>query len=221
MERDAGWKILLWDAPVRVVHWCFPLLIPALWWTWKTDRMAVHEALGYALLALLLFRLFWGFAGGGAARFASFVRGPRAILGYLKGAKAAPGHNPLGGWSVVALLALMSAEVALGLFTQDVDGLESGPLTPLVSYDRAEAARHWHGLVFDALFVLIGVHLAAVAFYALVKRDNLIAPMITGRKAVEEGTAVPARAPLWRAVLGAAVAALLAWWVSRGCPLWK
>lgn len=220
-DEARGVKVKLWDAPVRIVHWSFVLLIPALWRTWKADRMPLHETLGYILLALLLFRLFWGFAGSGPARFASFVKGPRGVVAYLTGKRREPvlGHNPLGGWSVVALLGLTTVEVVLGLFTQDVDGLESGPLTHFVSYDRAEAARHWHGLAFDALVVLVCIHVAAILFYLMVKRDDLVGPMVTGRKRVDREAAPPRFAPPWRLALGAAGAAALAYWVSRGLPL--
>lgn len=218
---DEALGVKLWDAPVRIVHWSFAILIPALWWTWKTDRMPLHETLGYILLALLLFRLFWGFAGSGPARFASFVKGPRGVLAYLRGKRREPvlGHNPLGGWSVLALLGLTSLEVVLGLFTQDVDGIESGPLTHFISYDLAEAARRWHGLAFDALVVLVCVHVAAILFYLLVKRDDLVGPMVTGRKRVAAEVEQPSVAPPWRLAAAAAGAAALAYWVSRGLPL--
>lgn len=221
-EGEGTRSLKLWDAPVRIVHWSVALLIPALWWTWKAGRMGLHETLGYVLLALLLFRLFWGFAGSSTARFTSFVKGPRAILRYLSGKGCAPvlGHNPLGAWSVVGLLALMLAEVALGLVTQDIDGIESGPLTRLASYEQADAARYWHGLLFDLLAGLVALHVAAILFYLVVKRDNLVGPMLTGRKRVAEAPAAPpVFAPAWRIGAGAAGAGLIAWWVSAGCPL--
>jgi cytochrome b len=213
-------RVRLWDAPVRIVHWSFVLLIPALWWTWRQGRMGLHETLGYVLLALLLFRLFWGFAGSGPARFASFVRGPRAILAYLTGRGARTlGHNPIGGWSVLALLGLMLAEVAAGLFTQDTDGIESGPLTRLISYEQADAARGWHRLGFYLILAMVAVHVAAILFYLVVKRDNLVAPMITGRKAVDADEPEPALAPAWRIAAGALAAGLIAFWVAKGCAL--
>lgn len=220
--EDAGpRRVRLWDLPVRIVHWSFVLLMPALWWTWRAGRMDLHQTLGHILLALLLFRLFWGVAGSAPARFASFVSGPRAVLAYARGRRARPllGHNPIGGWSVVALLSLIALEVAAGLFTQDTDGIESGPLARFVTYEQADSARFWHGLVFDALVVLIAVHVAAILFYRLVKRDDLVTPMLTGRKAVEGDIAEPAFVPAWRVAAGAAGAGLIAFWVSKGCPL--
>src|SRR6476661_2336880 len=119
-------RVKLWDFAIRLVHWSFVLLLPALWWTWKQGDIATHKLLGYVLLALLVFRIFWGLAGSDTARFAGFVRGPRAVGAYVRGlfskeAEPVVGHNPVGGWSVVALLSLLFAQTVVGLFTQDVD----------------------------------------------------------------------------------------------------
>lgn len=221
-----GQPIKLWDWPVRVVHWSFVLLMPALWWTWKSNQMALHERLGYLTLALVLFRLFWGLFGSEPARFATFVKGPRAIAAYLsklfsKHGEPSVGHNPLGGLSVIALLSLIVAEVGIGLFTQDTDGIESGPLTRYVSYDFADGARRWHGQVFDILLVFIALHLCAIAFYLVVKRENLIGPMLTGRRRLADTVRAPALAPWWRILPGAAIGLGAAWWVSLGAPLPK
>jgi len=219
MEDAFPERIKLWDWPIRLMHWSFALLMPALWWTWKTNDIQLHETLGYVTLGLLAFRLYWGFVGSSTARFASFVKGPGAIWRYLRGeSPASPGHNPVGALSVLILLGLMIAQVVVGLFTQDVDGIESGPLTYLVSYDTADAARHWHDLLFDVLLGFIVLHMCAIAFYALVKRDNLVGPMLTGSKRMAVDTP-PRFAPWWRIAVGAALSAGLAWWVSLGCPL--
>jgi cytochrome b len=220
-EAGAARPVLLWDLPIRLVHWSFVLLLPALWWTWRSGHLEWHDRLGYLLTALLVFRLFWGVAGSPTARFARFVKGPVSILRYLTGRSPKPvvGHNPIGGWSVILLLGLMIAQVVTGFFTQDIDGIESGPLTPLVSYDTAEAARGWHGLLFDLLVAAVILHVAAILFYLVFRRDNLVAPMITGRKAFDDGVEVPAVAPLWRALLGLGLGAGIAWWVSLGCPI--
>lgn len=225
VSTESG-RVKLWDLPVRIIHWSFVVLLPALWWTWKSGDMATHRLLGYVMLGLLVFRLFWGFAGSATARFATFVKGPRAVAGYMsrlfaKEGEPVIGHNPLGAWSVVALLGTLIAQVCLGLFTQDVDGIESGPLTYLVSYDTADAARHWHGLLFDALLWLVGIHLCAILFYLVVKRDNLIGPMISGNKRWPMPVAPQAGAPTWRIVAGIALAVAISWWVSQGCPIWR
>ena len=216
--------IRLWDAAVRVIHWSFVLLLPALWWTAEKGPMALHKQLGMVALALLILRLFWGFAGSSTARFSNFLKGPRAGLAYLrtlfsKSAEPAVGHNPVGGWSALALLVLLAAQTVVGLFAQDVDGLESGPLTPLVSYDMADQARHWHHLLFNVLLGFIALHIAAIAFYALVKRENLVGPMISGRRLYARPVKAPRFAPTWLALVGVAVAAAISWWVWKGAPL--
>src|SRR5215510_8334835 len=110
-------RVRVWDAPTRLVHWLIVAGVAISWWTGDTGRLEWHRWSGYGVLALVAFRLYWGFFGASTARFRQFVRGPRAITNYLRGAwPPAAGHNPLGALSVLALLALLAAQVALGLF---------------------------------------------------------------------------------------------------------
>src|SRR4051812_31713006 len=149
----------VWALPTRLVHWAMAALIPWSWWTAHTDQLDRHRLSGYALLGLLLFRLIWGFAGSETARFAAFVRGPKAICRYLRGeAPARAGHNPLGALSVVALLTAVAAQIGLGLFAVDEDGLESGPLSYLISFDTARTAAAIHHKMFWVLVALIALH---------------------------------------------------------------
>src|SRR5262249_26038896 len=145
-------RVRVWDLPVRLGHWSMVVLVALSWWTAKSGRMQWHRWSGYLLLGVVLFRLWWGFFGSSTARFACFVRGPRAILAYLRGtARASPGHNPVGALNVVALLGLLGVQIVLGLFAVDVDGIESGPLSEYVSFDAGRAAAHWHDTVFNVL----------------------------------------------------------------------
>jgi cytochrome b len=213
----------LWDGPTRLVHWALVALVGFAWWSAETDHLEWHRWSGYGVLGLLVFRLIWGFAGSASARFASFVRGPAATLAYVRtlpsrARKDLPGHNPLGAWSVLALLALLIAQVVTGLFAVDVDGLESGPLSDRVSFDLGRRFADWHAMSFTALKALVVLHLAAVAFYLAYKRADLIGPMITGRARFETGPELRF-APLWRALVAAVVAGLLAWWVAKGLRL--
>jgi cytochrome b len=210
-------RFTLWDLPLRLVHWSLVLLLPALWWTWHSGRTALHEKLGYITLAILLFRLYWGVAGSATARFAHFVKGPRAIAAYLRGRSPPPvGHNPLGALSVLLLLGLMIGEVGFGLFAQDIDGIEAGPLAQYVSYDTADWARGWHATLFNLILATVAVHVLAILFYLLVKRDNLVGPMVTGRKLIDPQIDPPTMAPFSRVIIGAVLAGAIAWWVSRG-----
>jgi len=219
----AAVQIKIWDKPVRAVHWAIVVLMPALWWTADSGDMTRHKQLGYLMLALVAFRLFWGVAGSSTARFAAFLRGPRAIISYASGlfgkeSAVVVGHNPLGGWSATVLLLLLATQIVIGLFAQDVDGIESGPLSYLVSYDTADAARGWHHFLFNVLLGFIALHIVAILFYLIVKRDNLIGPMISGRKNVAAGVTQPLFAPAWRVAAGVVGSAALAWWISAGAP---
>lgn len=184
----AGLRLRIWDAPLRLFHWALVLLIGALWWTGEARMLDWHRLAGYAVMALVLFRLIWGFAGSSTARFTAFLRGPRAVAHYVRGimfrrgAHGVPGHNPLGGWSVIAMLALLATQIALGLFAVDIDGLESGPFSYLVEFDTGRLAAEAHALLFDLLLILMALHVAAVAFYLIYRGDNLLAPMITGSR---------------------------------------
>ncbi len=212
-------RIRLWDWPVRLCHWSFVLLVPAMWWTAENDAIDIHVWLGVALFAVVLLRLIWGVVGSETARFSRFVKGPGAIAAYLRGAApAALGHNPLGAISVVALLGALSVQLAMGLVAQDEYGLVAGPLNRLVSYDTAEAITELHEDFFNVIVALIALHLAAIAFYQFVRRTGLVGPMLTGNKAVPAGVAAPkgaSAAATWGAV---AVTAAITAWVALGAP---
>jgi cytochrome b len=211
-------SVRVWDAPTRIVHWAIALLIPWSWWTASHDELERHRASGYALLGLLLFRLIWGVAGSETARFASFVRGPSAIGRYLRGSESAPlGHSPIGALSVVAMLAALAAQIGLGLFAIDEDGLEEGPLAHFVSFDSARWAAGLHHKMFWVIVALAALHIAAILFYRLVRGRRLVGPMVTGR--TRWAGAAPAMAPWWRTALVAAAAAAIAWFVANGARL--
>lgn len=213
----------VWDAPTRLVHWLFVFCVAFSWWTVENDRMDWHYWSGLTLLGLLVFRIYWGFAGPETARFAQFVKGPGAVLGYLPkllkpNYRAAFGHNPLGALSVVAILGALITQVSLGLFASDTDGLESGPLSRYVSYEVSKDAGDLHEDFFNVLLVLIGLHIAAIVFYLVIKRTNLIGPMFTGKRSAAnaEGPAAGiAPVPLWRFAIGVALALAAVWLVVR------
>ena len=214
-------RIAIWDLPTRIFHWSLVVLIPFSWWSAENHDLERHRWSGYAILGLLIFRLIWGFVGSSTSRFASFVRGPRTVFAYARGTgEKLLGHNPMGGWSVVAMLALLAAQVGLGLFASDDDGLETGPLNHLVSYSAAETITELHELLFNVLAALIALHVATVLFYLFVRRDNLIAPMLRGSKRLD---VEPAARQTMARPLVALVAAIIAFgimaWISKGAPL--
>lgn len=214
-HATAAQRVRVWDGFTRLAHWLLVALVSFSWWSAKTQHMDYHRYSGYALLGVLLFRIYWGMFGSSTARFANFIKGPRAVWEYVRSPSAgelSTGHNPLGAWSVVVLLSLLIAQVSLGLFAVDVDGLESGPLSSLVSFDLGRVCARLHGVVFNVLLGFIGLHLLAVLFYWLVKRDNLIAPMLTGWKTWH----LPSRArvefaPWWLGFIGILIAAGVVW----------
>lgn len=216
-------SIRVWDWPVRLTHWSFALLIPALWWSAENSQWALHKRFGLALLGLLVFRVLWGFVGTRTARFASFVKGPGAVLAYLRGQAGAAaetiGHNPLGALSVLGLLGVMAVQVSTGLFAGDPYDGATGPLNPLVGVMTADAITEWHEWFYWVVLGMVALHLTAITFYAVAKQNDLISPMVSGRKIVKgQGVEDNGSAPLGRFVMAAGLAAGLVFWIAYGAP---
>ncbi|MEO7773580.1 MAG: cytochrome b/b6 domain-containing protein [Steroidobacteraceae bacterium] len=216
-------QVRVWDAPTRLAHWGIAICFGVSWWTVETYRMEWHRWSGYVMLGLLLFRVYWGVFGSTTARFASFIRGPREIWAHVthlgtRSATDSMGHNALGALSVVAMLLMLVAQVTLGLFTVDVDGIESGPLSHLVDFDTGRLLAKYHGIGFTVLQWLIGLHIVALLFYTFYKRDRLIPAMITGNKpwqpGWDEASAALRFAPFWVFFVGAILAAGAAWYIT-------
>jgi cytochrome b len=208
----------VWDWPTRLVHWLLVALVLLSWWSAKTGHMDYHRYSGYTLLGVLMFRLYWGFFGGHTARFTQFVKGPSAIMAYLRAAPVIKsiGHNPLGALSVLVLLVLLLTQAGLGLFSVDIDGIESGPLSNLVTFDTGRILAKRHALMFNVLLAVIALHVVAIFFYLFVKRDNLIRPMIVGKKLLpSDATPTSISTPLLRVVVGLLLAAIVVWAVVR------
>lgn len=212
----------VWDLPTRLFHWSIVLLVGFSWWSAETGHMDWHYKSGLSALILLVFRILWGFVGGSTARFGQFLKSPMTAVAYLRRPKDAPlkgGHNPLGGYSVVAMLLALVVQVGTGLFTVDIDGIESGPLSYLVDFDQGRVAASVHHLAFSIVQVLVLLHVLAIAYYRLRDR-RLIVPMITGRdRQLAPGAAEVTGGGALRAIIVLAVALGLGWWVSLGAPL--
>ena len=206
-------KVRIWDLPTRIFHWVLAVLVVVCYLSGDNGRFDIHIPAGQALLVLVLARVLWGFAGSEPSRFRAFVRPPREIAAYVRtlGKRAPghhPGHNPLGGLSVVAMLAVLLLQAGLGIFAVDVDGFNEGPLSFLVSYDAAREAAELHGDVVDLLLILVGLHLAAILFYRVFKREKLVKPMVTGWASLPAGDQpAPRLVSDWRALLVLAIAA--------------
>ena len=180
-------KKLIWDLPIRIVHWLLTVLIFGSWYTVTVSGdMERHMLIGQTILCLLVFRVVWGFVGTRYAKFSSFVFGPRTIVAYARSILSRSGggyagHNPLGFLAVFAMLLLIGIQVSTGLFATDGDFYE-GPLNHLVSGRTGNRITDIHYLNFDVLAIMIGIHIVAIFFYLLYKRENLIWPMFTGKK---------------------------------------
>ncbi|MGA3157330.1 MAG: cytochrome b/b6 domain-containing protein [Steroidobacteraceae bacterium] len=178
---------LVWDLPVRLFHW---LLVLAVLGSYITHRLGLswfkyHLWCGYTVLVLVTARILWGVVGTRHARFAGFLRGPRTMWRYLtswkKGTLHAVGHNPLGAWMVVLLLLLLLAQALTGLYANDQIS-NTGPLFGYVSGRTSDQLSSWHHWIFNILLGAIGLHVIAVLVYRLVRREDLITPMFSGRK---------------------------------------
>jgi len=213
----------VWDVPVRAMHWLLVIGIGVCWWSGVNNELEYHTYSGYVVLWIVLMRLYWGLVGSSTARFVNFVRGPKAVLDYAatlhrRDTPHAHGHNALGAISIVVMLGLVLTVVCLGLFAVDVDGLYSGPMSIYVSFKQGRHIAHSHYYWFNILLWMIGLHLAAVIFYLVYKRQNLVVPMISGKRQHrgEAGHAEMKIAPLWRFVIGAILVSAIVYAVSVG-----
>lgn len=187
-EKNAE-RIRVWDPALRLFHWSLAILVIANWLLGQfgPNVMTLHFWLGYATIALLVFRIIWGFVGPAPARFASFVTGPGAVLGYLRHIfRREPsnwhGHNPLGALSVIAMLAVLIWQTGTGLIADPEDYINVGPLADQVSHATSVKAVGWHGLGATLILLLVVLHIAVIVFYRVWKYEDLVRPMITGWK---------------------------------------
>jgi cytochrome b len=226
-------SITIWDIGIRLFHWSLVLLIPIIWllveeseaigeWAsargWYLDPMLWHARLGYVVLGLLVFRVLWGFCGSDTARFSQFLQSPRRVVAYfgklLTPGTAAPahaGHNPAGGWMVLVMLLLLITQTLSGLFNYDDVDFEA-PFYALVSEEISDALHDWHALNFNLLLIAISLHIAAIIFYALYKKEQLVPPMISGSRTLATD-AIPTMVGGWRLCVCLLLGAITSWWL--------
>ena len=189
--------IRVWDLPTRAFHWLLAVLVVASVISARIGggAMTWHMRSGYVIFTLLAFRLVWGFIGGHWSRFATFFYAPSTSLRYRRNASLRHehhhvGHNPLGAWSVFALLGVLAVQVATGLVADD-EIATNGPLMKYVSSATSSVASRWHKHFGQWIIIaLVVLHVGAIAFYWLRRRQNLVAPMLHGDKLLTAG--VPA-----------------------------
>ena len=218
----AAGTVRAWDLPTRVFHWALVSMILCSWATFEfaeklgDNSLRWHRYNGYAILCLLVWRLLWGFAGSSTSRWSSFVRGPWAAARYVtdllrRRERHFLGHNPMGSYMILALMAAVGLQAALGLLTVEHNDTAWGPLYKLVPEARAATVNFLHTRLFNYLILpLIALHVTANVLYAIVKNDPLVRAMITGRKPAadyEDGTeAAIVAQPIVRALVCLAVA---------------
>jgi cytochrome b len=211
-------KIAVWDLPTRLFHWTLVALIAFSWWSAENHQLTFHLWAGIAVLTLIVFRFLWGLFGSSTARFANFVRGPAAIGDYLRGSWRGIGHNPLGALSVIALLGMVGVEAVMGLFASDEDGLLLGPLSGFVSDHTSRDIAELHEDFFNIMLVVIGLHVAAILFYWIAKKQNLLGPMLTGKARLDPGTQPMRPGKWWVALLCLIAAIAVCRWIIAGVP---
>ncbi len=208
-------KIKVWDLPVRLFHWLIVGLVAFSWYMAEQGQLRLHMYSGTAILTLVIFRIIWGFFGSTTGRFSHFVKGPGAVMAYLrrlreKGDIHPVGHNPSGGWAVILMLLLLLTQAILGLFASEQDVFFFAPLSDLVSLETSHLLTELHETLFNVLLTVVILHIAAVLFYLLVKKTDLILPMITGKKAVSDPhPALKFISPLWALAITGVVFALI------------
>jgi cytochrome b len=208
----------LWDLPTRIFHWSIVCLLPLAWWSAESQNYDLHRYVGCSVIVLVLTRIIWGFAGSLHSRFSDFVVGPKKLLEYLqKGASPSDsaGHNPLGGWSVLVLLSLLLLQAVSGLFNSD-DILYSGPLY----YSAPDAVRsamgEIHDWAFNLLLGFVALHVLAVLYHQLGKKQPLIRAMVFGQAAHKAGRSKPVA--WWWALLVVLVLGLMLLWGLDQAP---
>ena len=181
---------LIWDLPTRLFHWVLVVLIALQYATAKFGFLDMdwHFRFGYATLTLIVFRVGWGFFGSQSSRFTQFVRGPAAVVRYVRSQfstnpQVSIGHNPLGGWSVIVLILSVLIQAVSGLFASD--GVDTdGPMSEHVASSTVKLFTRIHGWNENVLLALIALHVVAITLYYVLRNDDLLTPMITGRKAI-------------------------------------
>jgi cytochrome b len=218
--RSTPQRVKVWDLPTRLFHWLLVAFVGTSFVTAEIggNAMQIHELSGFVILSLLFFRVGWGFFGNRPSRFSDFVRGPKAVLSYARGLlrkDSAPhfGHNPLGGWSIIAMLLSLFVQAGTGLFAND-DIMTEGPLYSWVSKATSDFITDIHKWNQGVVVALVAIHLFAIIYYFFVIRENLVTPMITGVRSWN-GTVEEPTGRTWVAAVIAGIAGVAVYLLVR------
>ena len=207
---------LVWDIPVRLFHWLLVLCIAAQWFTAEQgeDWLEWHFYIGYFTIGLIVYRIIWGFVGTRYAKFVDFIPSPKSLMAWLKGtSNDYVGHPPLGALMVLFLLLVILLQGISGLFTTD-DIFTDGPWREVLSSQMQDYADWLHGNLFTLIQIAAAIHIGAAFYYLLVKKSNLISPLITGNKRVTADQGIPSSKLLTAVIVLAIVAVLIYLMVS-------
>jgi cytochrome b len=212
----------VWDLPIRLFHWVLVALVGFMWVSGKQGWLEYHMLSGYTILALLVFRVVWGFIGSDTARFLFFLKSPFEALRHLahlhrREPDTEIGHNAAGGWMVIVMLVLLFAQVFTGLCANDDISVE-GPLSGLVGKDWSDWLTSKHHLLFRVIQVMVALHILAIVTYAVLKRHDLVRPMITGKKRMPGAMTAPRMVSPLLAVVVLVIAGLLVAAMVRWAP---
>lgn len=208
----------IWDLPTRLFHWLLAVLVGSAWLSAEMEWMRLHVWCGLTIMSLLIFRVIWGFIGSDTARFAYFLKSPIAAFRHLshitrREPDTETGHNAAGGWMVIGMLAILSVQVATGLCAND-DVMTEGPLALRAGKDLSDKLTHIHGLNFTLIQIVVVLHVLAIVAYRVLKGQNLVLPMITGKKRLPGATVAPRMMnPVLGLIVYAAAAAAVALFV--------
>jgi len=222
-------KHLIWDLPLRIFHWSFATTILAAWYTAEQEGELIdlHMQLGYIALALLTFRVLWGVIGPKHARFSQFFPSPKKLVSYLTGGKNAneskmsAGHNPLGALMVILMIVLVTMQAVSGLFIND-DIFSAGPYYGALGNDVGKVMSFLHHNTFNLMIAAIALHIAAISYYWWVKKQNLVLPMITGKKSadlIDEADVIPHSKIILAIIIAIACSAFVYWLVVINAPI--
>lgn len=220
-NRLSSGSVRVWDWPTRAFHWLLVSLIACAWASFEfanklgDPTLKWHRWNGYAILVLIVFRVLWGLVGSSTARFANFVRGPVAVLAYAKGMMSGKkqhylGHNPLGTGMILLLLALVTAQGMLGLFSLEHNEITAGPLKRLISDEAAKIVTDLHITGFKVILAFVCLHVLANIGYSLLSGEKLVKAMVTGRKPAADYVDAPEMVPAGSVTLRAFVVLALA-----------
>ena len=217
--------VYVWDFPTRIFHWLLVASLVSQYLTVEVLDNAIqwHFYGGYLILGLIIFRLLWGIMGAYYARFSSFIVSPAVALTYAKSLNASHykpsiGHNPLGAYSILFVLAALITQTVSGLFVSD-DIFDSGPYYSAVSSSTQNIMNWLHHNTFNAIWLFLALHIGAMIFYKLKMKQGLVTSMLSGYKKIDDSQTAPAQPPMqtknfWlRALLFAGIAAGLVYMI--------